>query len=36
MGALDTATGAKITLHIFTDEKGDYYEIPAGEQQNPH
>jgi hypothetical protein len=36
MGALDTATGAKITLHIFTAEKGDYYEIPAGEQQNPH
>jgi len=36
MGALDTPTGSKITLHIFTAEKGDYYDIPAGEQQNAH
>ena len=35
MGALDTSTGSKIALHIFTAEKGDYYEIPDGEQQNP-
>jgi len=36
MGALDTPTGSKIALHIFTAEKGDYYDIPAGEQQNAH
>ena len=36
MGALDTSTGSMIALHIFTAEKGDYYEIPAGEQQNAH
>jgi hypothetical protein len=34
MGALDTSTGAKVALHIFAAEKGDYYEIPAGELQN--
>lgn len=34
MGALDTSTGSKIALHIFTEEKGDYYEIPANEVQN--
>ncbi len=34
MGALDTSTGAKIALHIFTAEKGDYYEIPDGERQH--
>ena len=34
MGALDTPTGSKIALHIFAAEKGDYYEIPAGEPQN--
>jgi len=34
MGALDTSTGSRISLHIFTAEKGDYYEIPAGERQN--
>lgn len=36
MGAIDTPTGSKIALHIFAAEKGDYYEIPAGEQQNAH
>ena len=36
MGALDTPTGSKIALHIFTAEKGDYYDIPAGERQNAH
>lgn len=34
MGALDTSAGSKIALHIFTAEKGDYYEIPDSEQQN--
>ncbi len=34
MGALDTPTGSKIALHIFTAEKGDYYDIPTGVQQN--
>ncbi len=36
MGALDTSTGSRIALHIFTTEKGDYYEIPADEQQHRH
>jgi len=36
MGALDTPTGSKIALHIFTAEKGDYYDIPMDEQQNAH
>jgi len=36
MGALDTPSGSKIALHIFAAEKGDYYEIPAGEAQNAH
>ena len=36
MGALDTPTGAKIALHIFTAEKGDYYDIPEGEPQHSH
>jgi hypothetical protein len=34
MGALDTPTGAKIALHIFAAEKGDYYDIPDGEPQH--
>ena len=36
MGALDTSTGSKIALHIFADEKGDYYDIPAGETVHGH
>lgn len=36
MGALDTPSHSKIELHIFTAEKGDYYEIPASERQNAH
>jgi hypothetical protein len=36
MGALDTPTGARIALHIFTAEKGDYYEIPDDEPQHQH
>ncbi len=35
MGSLDTSTGSKIALHIFTAEKGDYYEIPDNELQQP-
>jgi hypothetical protein len=34
MGTLDTSTGEKIALHIFTEEKGDYYEIPDGEPRH--
>ena len=34
MGALDTPTDSKIALHIFTAEKGDYYDIPANDPQN--
>lgn len=36
MGALDTSTGSKLALHIFTAEKGDYYEIPDGEERHEH
>jgi len=32
-GALDTSTGGKIAAHIFTAEKGDYYDIPDSERQ---
>lgn len=28
MAALDTPTGLTIEGHIYTDEKGDYYDIP--------
>jgi hypothetical protein len=28
-------TGAKIAIHIFTAEKGDYYDIPEDEPQHP-
>jgi hypothetical protein len=27
MGALDTATGAKMRVHAFTEQKGDYHEV---------
>jgi hypothetical protein len=30
MGALDKPTGARLAKHIFTAEKGDYYEIGDG------
>lgn len=36
MGALDSSTGAKIALHIFTAEKGDYYDISDGAEQRAH
>ncbi|WP_101926936.1 MULTISPECIES: GFA family protein [Luteimonas] len=35
MGALDTSTGCRIALHIYTAEKGDYYDIPDGEAIGP-
>ena len=34
MGALELPTNAKIALHIFVAEKGDYYEITDGLPQN--
>jgi hypothetical protein len=38
MGAFDTPTNAKLERHIFTANKGDYYEITDGLPQirNPH
>lgn len=33
MGAIDGPTGVKLTRHIFTDDKGDYYDIPAESQK---
>ena len=27
MGAFDAPTGTQLALHIFVDDKGDYYEI---------
>jgi hypothetical protein len=34
MGAFDGPSHAKLVLHIFTDDKGDYYEITDGLPQN--
>ncbi|MDG1862670.1 MAG: GFA family protein [Yoonia sp.] len=34
MGAFDGPTHAHLALHIFTDDKGDYYEITDGLPQN--
>ncbi|HEY9091228.1 GFA family protein [Parasphingorhabdus sp.] len=34
MGLFDGPTGAKLTHHIFTADKGDYYEITDGLPQN--
>lgn len=33
-GAIDNPTGTKLALHIFTADKGDYYEIGDGLPQN--
>ena len=33
MGAFDGPTGTRLHLHIFTSEKGDYYEIADGVPQ---
>lgn len=35
LGALDDTSGLAIAGHIFTAEKGDYYEIPEGVPQFP-
>ncbi len=35
MGAFDGPTQAKLALHIYTADKGDYYEIADGLPQNP-
>jgi len=34
MGAFDAPTGTQLALHIFVDDKGDYYEIADGLPQN--
>jgi hypothetical protein len=34
MGAFDKPTGAKLGIHIFVADKGDYYEIADGLPQN--
>lgn len=34
MGAFDTPTGTHLTHHIYTDDKGDYYDIADGLPQN--
>lgn len=36
MGAFDLPTGTQLALHIFTAEKGDYYQITDGLPQNEH
>ena len=34
MGAFDASTGARLKKHIFVADKGDYYDIADGLQQN--
>lgn len=34
MGAFDRPTGTRLAMHIFTSDKGDYYEIADGLPQN--
>ena len=34
MGAFDGPTEARMNLHIFVDDKGDYYQIADGLPQN--
>lgn len=34
MGAFDTPTNTKIRIHIFTQNKGDYYELSDGIPQH--
>lgn len=34
-GALDAPTGLRLAGHIFCADKGDWYDIPAGERQAP-
>ena len=35
MGAFDAPTGTQLEMHIFTADKGDYYEIADGLPQHP-
>ena len=35
MGAFDTPTETHLKMHIFVADKGDYYDIADGLQQNP-
>lgn len=35
MGAFDAPTGTQLEMHIFTADKGDYYEIADGLPQKP-
>ena len=35
MGAFDSPTGTRLAKHIFTADKGDYYEIADGLPQHP-
>jgi hypothetical protein len=35
MGAFDAPTGTRLERHIFTADKGDYYDIADGLPQNP-
>jgi hypothetical protein len=34
MGAFDAPTGTRLAMHIFTADKGDYYDIADGLPQN--
>ena len=36
MGAFDAPTGTRLGEHIFTADKGDYYEIGDGLPQEPY
>lgn len=36
MGAFDESTGLKLAMHIFTAEKGDYYDIAGSAPQYAH
>ena len=35
MGAFDGPTQTRLKMHIFVDDKGDYYDIVDGLPQNP-
>jgi len=35
MGAFDTPTATHVAMHIFTAEKGDYYDIDDGLPKHP-
>lgn len=35
MGAFDKPTGTRLAIHVFVNEKGDYYDISDGLPQKP-